>query len=183
MWPHRHHGSVVLILSLIMMPVLAVPEGDEPAAGEAATKTEESKKAEEATKEATTKSDKGLIECDMEFNLSGWSALYATSKGEGTIKCNNGDTAKVSIKSKGGGITFGKSEVLNGTGHFSGAKSLSELYGSYAQSEAGAGAGKSANAQAMTKGEVSLALKGTGRGVNVGFSFGKFTITPVQAGS
>jgi hypothetical protein len=160
-----------------MLP--GVSAGNEPASEGAAARTDESKKEEGAAKQEPTKSDKGLIECDMEFNLSGWSALYATSKGEGTIKCNNGETAKVSIKSKGGGITFGKSEVLNGTGHFSGAKNINELYGSYAQSEAGAGAGKSANAQAMTKGEVSLALKGTGRGVNVGFSFGKFTIQPL----
>jgi hypothetical protein len=119
---------------------------------------------------------KGLVECDMEFSLSGWSAFYATSKGTGTIKCDNGQSAKVTIRSKGGGITFGKSDVVDGTGHFTGAKNLEELFGSYAQSEAGAGAGKSANAQAMTKGEVSLSLAGTGRGVNVGFSFGKFTI-------
>ena len=159
-------GSAVLILSLVVLPSLA---------------RSDDAKSDDAKKDQTqpAKSEKGLIECDMEFNLSGWSALYATSKGEGTIRCNNGETAKVAIKSKGGGITFGKSEVLNGTGHFSGAKNIQELYGSYAQSEAGAGAGKSANAQAMTKGEVSLALKGTGRGVNVGFSFGKFTITPL----
>ncbi len=157
-------GSAVLILSLFALPSLARPD--------------DAKKDDEA-KPAPGKSEKGLIECDMEFNLSGWSAIYSTSKGEGTIRCDNGATAKVAIKSKGGGITFGKSEVLNGTGHFSGAKNIQELYGSYAQSEAGAGAGKSANAQAMTKGEVSLALKGTGRGVNVGFSFGKFTITPM----
>jgi hypothetical protein len=156
-------GSAVLILSLVALPSLARSDDDK----------------KDQTQPASAKSEKGLVECDMEFNLSGWSAIYATSKGEGTIRCDNGQTAKVAIKSKGGGITFGKSEVLNGTGHFTGAKNIQELYGSYAQSEAGAGAGKSANAQAMTKGEVSLALKGTGRGVNVGFSFGKFTITPL----
>jgi len=135
---------------------------------------------EKNTKETKKVESKGLIECDMEFNLSGWSAIYATSKGTGTIKCDNGQTAKVSIQSKGGGITFGKSDVIGGTGRFTGAKSIDELLGSYAQSEAGAGAGKSANAQAMTKGEVSLSLAGTGRGVNVGFSFGKFTIERAQ---
>ena len=35
---------------------------------------------------------------------------------------------------------------------------------------------KSSGAQAMTKGEVSLALAGTGRGWDLGISFGKFTI-------
>ena len=120
------------------------------------------------------------IKCKMTFNLKGWSAFYKTASGHGTITCDNGQTAKVAIKAKGGGLTFGKSEVIGGTGRFTGARGIDELFGSYAQSEAHAGAGKSADAQAMTKGEVSLALKGTGRGVDLGFSFGKFTITPVK---
>jgi hypothetical protein len=117
-----------------------------------------------------------LVECSMSFNLAGWSAFYSTARGDGTITCSNGQKARVKIRTKGGGITFGKSEVVGGTGTFTGARSISELFGSYAQSEAHAGAGKSADAQAMTKGTVSLALKGTGRGVDIGFAFGKFTI-------
>jgi len=120
--------------------------------------------------------DTKLIDCEMKFDLKGWSAFYKTAKGNGTITCDNGQTARVALKTKGGGITFGKSEIIGGTGKFSGARSIDELFGSYAQSEAHAGAGKSAGVQAMTKGEVSLALKGTGRGVDLGFSFGKFTI-------
>jgi len=119
---------------------------------------------------------KGLTQCRMTFNLKGWSAFYKTSSGEGTITCDNGQSMKVKISAKGGGITFGKSEIVNGTGKFSGARNISELLGSYAQSEAHAGAGKSSDAQALTKGEVSLTLTGTGRGVDVGFAFGKFTI-------
>jgi hypothetical protein len=128
--------------------------------------------ADEPKKEESAK----LIKCEMTFNLKGWSAFYKTSQGEGTIHCENGQTAQVKIKATGGGITFGKSEITGGTGKFSGAKSIDDLFGSYAQSEAHAGAGKSADAQAMTKGEISLALSGTGRGVDIGFSFGKFTI-------
>ena len=121
-----------------------------------------------------------LVECTMKFNLKGWSAFYKTASGDGTITCKNGQSAKVTLKAKGGGLTFGKSEVIDGTGKFSGAKNIDELFGSYAQSEAHAGAGKSVDAQAMTKGEVSLALSGTGRGVDIGFAFGKFTITRVK---
>jgi hypothetical protein len=117
-----------------------------------------------------------LLKCEMTFNLKGWSAFYKTSQGEGTIHCDNGQTAKVKIKATGGGITFGKSEITGGTGKFTGAKNIDELLGSYAQSEAHAGAGKSADAQALTKGEISLALSGKGRGVDIGFDFGKFTI-------
>jgi major membrane immunogen (membrane-anchored lipoprotein) len=117
-----------------------------------------------------------LISCEMKFDLKGWSAFYKTAKGNGTITCDNGQSASTSIKAKGGGITFGKSDVINGTGKFSGARSIHELFGSYAQAEVHAGAGKSAAAQALTKGEVSLVLTGTGRGVDVGFAFGKFTL-------
>src|SRR5262245_47938301 len=73
-----------------------------------------------------------LIDCEMKFNLKGWSAIYKTSKGEGTITCDNGQAAKVTIKAKGGGITFGKSEIVGGTGKFSEVRSIDELFGSYA---------------------------------------------------
>src|SRR6267142_548229 len=83
-----------------------------------------------------------LVACRMTFNLKGWSAFYKTAKGDGTIRCDNGQQARVRIRATGGGITFGKS----------------------------------ADAQALTKGEVSLSLVGTGRGVDIGFAFGKFTL-------
>jgi hypothetical protein len=123
---------------------------------------------------------KGLLECKMTFSLKGWSAFYKTTKGDGTITCSNGQRAKVKIAAKGGGITFGKSEIIGGTGTFTEVGSIAELFGSYVQSEAHAGAGKSGDVQAMTKGEVSLALAGTGRGIDIGFAFGKFTITRAQ---
>ena len=117
-----------------------------------------------------------LVQCTMAFDMKSWSAFFKSSKGEGTITCDNGQTADVRIKAKGGGITFGKSDVIGGSGNFTGARNIHELFGSYAQSEAHAGAGKSAAAQALTKGEISLVLSGTGRGVDLGFAFGKFTI-------
>ena len=155
MKPRPKIPAILLCTLLVsLFPLVDTAAGDEP-------KKEESPK---------------LVECRMTFNLKGWSAFYKTAKGEGTIHCNNGESAKVKIKATGGGITFGKSDVIGGTGKFSGARNIGELFGSYAQTEAHAGAGKSASAQAMTKGEVSLALAGTGRGVDIGFAFGKFTI-------
>jgi len=117
-----------------------------------------------------------LVQCTMAFDMQSWSVIFKSSKGAGTITCDNGQTADVRIKAKGGGITFGKSDVIGGKGSFTGARNIHELFGSYAQSEAHAGAGKSAAAQALTKGEISLVLSGTGRGVDLGFAFGKFTI-------
>jgi hypothetical protein len=126
---------------------------------------------------AETKSHSGgLVECKMTYGLSGWSVFYKTASGSGTISCNNGQTAKVKVRAKGGGITFGKTEIIRGTGDFTGVRDIGELFGSYAQAEAHAGVVKSADAQVLTKGSVSLALAGKGRGIDLGVAFGKFTI-------
>jgi len=117
--------------------------------------------------------------CTMDFTLKGWSAFYKVARGRGTITCDNGQKAKVRLEAKGGGLTAGKSEIRDGEGKFSEVADISELFGSYANASAAAGAGKSAEAQVVTKGEVSLALTGKGTGVELGVSFGKFTITKV----
>lgn len=123
---------------------------------------------------------KNTTVCKMDYTLKGWSAFYKTSSGSGTITCENGQTANVKISAKGGGLTAGKSEVREGHGKFSEVADIKELFGSYANAEAAAGAVKSSEAQALTKGEVSLALAGKGTGVELGVSFGKFTITRVR---
>lgn len=119
---------------------------------------------------------KAKVDCTMKFSLSGWSAFYKRADGTGTVTCNNGQTATVKLEARGGGLTAGKSSIENGTGEFSNVKNIEEIFGKYAAAEASAGAVKSSGAQAMTKGEVSLALAGTGRGWDLGISFGKFTI-------
>ena len=118
----------------------------------------------------------GNVDCKLRFNLSGWSAFYKTAKGTGTITCDDGSSRAVRISAKGGGITFGKSTIENGTGEFSGVHGISETLGTYAAAEAHAGAVKSSKAQVMTKGEVSLALAGTGQGWDLGVAFGNFVI-------
>ena len=120
----------------------------------------------------------GEIDCKLRFNLSGWSVFYKTAAGEGTITCDNGQRMAVRISAKGGGLSFGKSRIENGTGEFSGVDDIHDTLGSYATAEAHAGAVKSAKAQVMTKGEVSLALAGKGKGFDLGVAFGKFTIEP-----
>ncbi|WP_372013195.1 hypothetical protein [Pseudoxanthomonas sp. 10H] len=118
----------------------------------------------------------GSVDCKLRFNLSGWSAFYKTAKGNGTITCDDGSSLPVSISAKGGGLTFGKSTIENGTGEFSGVHGIRETLGTYAAAEAHAGAVKSSKAQVMTKGEVSLALAGTGQGWDLGVAFGNFVI-------
>lgn len=124
--------------------------------------------------------EKAKVDCTMKFSMSGWSAFYKRADGTGTVTCNNGQSAKVKLKSRGGGLTAGKSSIEAGKGEFSNVKDISEIFGSYATSEAHAGAVKSSGATAMTKGEVSLALSGTGRGWDLGVDFGKFTIERAQ---
>jgi hypothetical protein len=82
----------------------------------------------------------------------------------------------VRIRVKGGGITFGKSQIDHGVGKFSGITSMSEIKGHYADAGVHAGASKSAGARVMTKGNVSLALSGTGQGWDLGVAFGAFII-------
>jgi hypothetical protein len=126
---------------------------------------------------ATAHPAHALTKCTMEFSLSGWSAFYKTASGSGTISCDDGQSAAVRISTKGGGLTVGKSKITNGHGKFSEVAGISELYGNYAVAEAHAGMGKSSDAQVMTKGTVSLELTGKGEGVDVGFAFGRFTIS------
>jgi hypothetical protein len=104
------------------------------------------------------------------------SAFYSSASGGGTIKCDNGQSARVSIRAKGGGLTVGRSKISNGTGTFSEVGDIRELFGSYAAAEANAGMVKSSAAQVVTKGTVSLALAGTGEGIDLGVGLGEFVI-------
>jgi len=115
--------------------------------------------------------------CRMTFNLHGWSAFYKKADGQGTISCDNGQKARVTLEARGGGLTAGKTKITDGIGKFSEVADISELFGTYVAAAADAGAVKSTTATAMTKGEVSLALAGKGTGFELGVSFGKFTIS------
>ena len=119
----------------------------------------------------------GPVDCALRFNLSGWSIFYKTASGTGTVTCSNGQRAAVTIKSKGGGLTVGKSRITDGRGEFSGVRDINDVFGTYATAEAHAGASRSSKAQVMTKGNVSLAMAGKGEGWDLGVAFGKFVIS------
>lgn len=119
----------------------------------------------------------GPVDCKLHFSLSGWSAFYKTLSGSGTVACDNGQRMAVDIRSKGGGLTFGKSRIADGLGEFSGVRDIHDVLGHYAAAEAHAGAGRSAHAQVVTKGDISLALSGKGEGWDVGVAFGNFIIS------
>ena len=119
----------------------------------------------------------GELSCTLAFSMKGWSAFYKHSSGQGTVRCSNGQTLAVRIEAKGGGLTFGKSEIRDGVGKFAGVNDIREVLGGYATGEANAAAGKAAKAQIVTKGPISLALTGKGRGVELGVSFGSFILS------
>lgn len=119
----------------------------------------------------------GPIDCELRFSMSGWSAFYKQSSGEGTVTCDNGKSMKVKISTKGGGLTFGKSTIEDGLGKFTEVYDINDVIGGYATAEAHAGANKSASARVVTKGPISLALSGKGRGWDVGVAFGSFIIS------
>ena len=119
----------------------------------------------------------GELSCTLAFSMKGWSAFYKHSSGQGTVRCSNGQTLAVRIEAKGGGLTFGKSEIRDGVGKFAGVTSIRDVLGGYATGEASAAAGKGAKAQVVTKGPVSLALTGKGHGVELGVSFGSFILS------
>ena len=119
----------------------------------------------------------GPIDCTLRFSVSGWSIFYKTSSGTGTVTCSNGQRSEVTIRSKGGGLTVGKSRITGGRGEFSGVRRIDDVFGTYVSAEAHAGASKSSKAQVVSKGDVSLALAGTGEGWDLGIAFGKFVIS------
>lgn len=120
------------------------------------------------------------IDCHMTFTLSGWSIIYKTASGSGTVSCSDGQSMRVTLDAKGGGLTVGKYKIDNGKGKFSGVNSIDNILGSYAEASAHAGVVKSSHALALTKGDVSLALTGTGHGWDIGAGFSGFTIKKAQ---
>lgn len=118
----------------------------------------------------------GDVSCDMRYTLAGWSIFYQTAKGQGEITCTNGQRLHVEIRTKGGGLTIGKSEIKHGRGEFSGVHDIRDVLGSYATAQVHAGVVKSSSAQVLIKGNVSLALAGVGDGWDLGIAFGKFEI-------
>lgn len=118
----------------------------------------------------------GKVDCNLRFDMKGWSVLYKTASGSGTISCDNGQTMRVTVSAKGGGLSVGKQKIEGGTGDFSGVSDIKETLGGYASAEAHLGAAKSGTAQILSKGDVQLKLAGAGKGWDVGVTFGKFTI-------
>jgi hypothetical protein len=115
------------------------------------------------------------LKCTLTFQLKTWSIIYKSATGSGTVHCSNGQSLRVRLSAKGGGLTAGKSTEA-GEGEFSPVADLDALLGGYAALQAHAGAVNSVQAQVMTKGEVSLALTGKGHGWSLGVDLSELKI-------
>ncbi|HEV7491408.1 MAG TPA: hypothetical protein VGO25_11415 [Rhodanobacteraceae bacterium] len=116
------------------------------------------------------------LDCKLKFSLTGWSLIYKRAEGSGVVTCENGKSLPVKITANGGGLTVGKTHIDNGTGKFTDVHRIEDVLGTYAQGDASIAAGKAGTAQVLTKGTVSLALAGAGEGIDIGVSFGGFSI-------
>lgn len=120
------------------------------------------------------------IKCHMDFTLSGWSIIYQTADGTGTVTCDNGTSMPVKIDAKGGGLTVGKYKLTDGRATFSHITDIQQVLGSYATANAHAGVVHSGHAAAMTKGNVSMSLTGQGQGWDIGAGFESFSISKAK---
>ena len=118
----------------------------------------------------------GSTKCLLTFDLHEWAALYESATGTGKVTCDNGQSAAVTIRSKGGGLSVGTFTIKDGRGSFTDVSSIDEVFGKYVATERDAAAAKAADAWVMTKDKVSLALAGTGKGWELGFSVDEFII-------
>lgn len=104
------------------------------------------------------------ISCTLDFTAEFWSFLVGKGRGEGHIRCNNGQEADAVIEAKSVGIAVGEMKVEHGKGVFGDLSDIDEAFGRYASSSGGAAAGKTAAAGGLLKidGEVKLGFYATG---------------------
>ena len=116
-----------------------------------------------------------FISCQLDYRAHAWSIFYKNVTGSGTVKCSDGSSARVKLELHGGGFTFGVSDIEGGA-RFSEVRDLDEILGTYFSAEGHAGVVKSAEGRGMTKGSVWMWQAGKGRGFNLGFAFGGFSV-------
>ena len=116
-------------------------------------------------------------ECSLTYTMKGWSAFYKTYKGTGVVSCPSGQRANVNVSLRGGGFTFGASEITDGKGRIRGVTNISDIYGGAFALGGHAGFSKSVEGRWIPKGSRTITLSGKGRGYDLGFSMGGFNIS------
>jgi len=117
------------------------------------------------------------MDCEIKYNLKGWSVFYKTSTGTGVVSCSNGQATNVKLNVKGGGFTFGVFNITEGKGKFSGVKKISDVFGGYFEMGGHAGFIKSVEGRVLPFKSVALSMSGKGTGYNLGWSLGGVRIS------
>ena len=116
------------------------------------------------------------LDCKLHFSLSSWSLIYKHVSGKGVVTCSNGQSMRVKLEARGGGLSIGSSRIDDGNGQFSALHAISEIPGTYADVNATTVI-KAGDAQVLTKGVVSLAIAGVGHGLEMGITLGELTVS------
>ena len=77
--------------------------------------------------QALAQDERADLRCQLNFSLSGWSALYSQAEGKGTVTCKDGSSLPVLISAKGGGLTAGKTQVDHGKGDFTHVRTIDDV--------------------------------------------------------
>ena len=115
--------------------------------------------------------------CTLNYTMTGWSAFYATASGEGVVNCPNGQSANVNLSLKGGGFTFGTSEIKQGVAQIRNITNIDTIYGGSFAMGGSAGFIKYVDGYWAPKGANTITLAGKGTGYSLGFSLGSLRIT------
>ncbi|NOQ17399.1 MAG: hypothetical protein GQ581_10105 [Methyloprofundus sp.] len=116
------------------------------------------------------------MDCNITYNLKGWSAFYKTATGTGMLSCSNGQSANVKLNLKGGGFTIGVIDITAGKGKVFGVKSINDVFSGHFTMGAHAGFIKSVEGRLVPHKTGVLRMHGKGTGYNIGFYLGALKI-------
>ena len=116
------------------------------------------------------------MDCNITYNLKGWSAFYRTATGSGVLSCSNGQSANVKLNLKGGGFTVGVIDITAGKGKIFGVKNINDVFGGHFAMGVHAGFVKSVEARLVPHKTGALRMHGKGTGYNLGFDLGALKI-------
>jgi hypothetical protein len=126
---------------------------------------------------AALAAERPAIDCTIRFQISGWSAIYERVDGTGIVACSDDTSLPVEIQARAEGFTVGKPRVISGTGKFASVHQISDVFGTYSESDAHARVSPSGAAE-LTNGKVSLGQIRNGEGHELGVAIAGFTIRP-----
>lgn len=123
--------------------------------------------------------------CRLTYALAGWSTHFNESAGTGTIVCDNGQRATVSVAAHSPKLPSGTGAVTDGRATFSPVLDISALIGSYALPPAARAAGGSLAGAAgtLTNGQATLTFPLSGPGSSIPATFERVAILARAAGS